>query len=86
MGMEFTGIIIHTKRKYLPNKFIMNSETYTSNSLYTSTKSIQLLILSPIEDVHKTSIKSEHNDIMKGVIQFIHGSGLAFIIFHASEV
>lgn len=84
--MEFIGIIVHTKREYLPDKLIMNSETYTSNSLYTSTKRIQLLILSPIEDVHITSIKSKHNDIMKGVIQFIQGSCLAFIIFHASEV
>jgi hypothetical protein len=84
--MEFIGIIVHAKREYLPNELIMNSETYTSNLLYTSTKRIQLLILSPIEDVHITSIKSKHNDIMKGVIQFIQGSCLAFIIFHASEV
>jgi len=56
--MEFIGIIVHTKREYLPDKLIMNSETYTSNSLYTGTKRIQLLIslLSPIEDVNITSI------------------------------
>jgi len=85
--MEFIGIIVHAKRKYLSDKLIMNSETYTSNSLYTSTKRIQLLILPPIEDVNITSIKPKHNNyIMKGVIQFIQGSCLAFIIFHAPEV
>jgi hypothetical protein len=50
----------------------MYSETYASNSLDTSTKRIQLLILSPIKDVHISTIKSKHLECyFEDVIQYI---------------
>ena len=51
--------VVHTTREYLPDKLIMYSETYAFNSLDTSTKRIQLLILSPIKDVHISTNKNK---------------------------